>query len=257
MTWERIITPDIVDKGYYIYTIEQRDVDFTGRATHVDLTGYILRAAGDDADKNGFGVSDLNLDNCSWVLSRMCVEYFRRPVVGEQITVVTWVNEINRMMTTRNMTVTDGEGEAVAKAVTQWAVIDMDKRIALDIRQHVNYDDSLMEEPCPVEKPVRVPRLKTEPAFVKRVSYSDIDFNRHMNAMKYLEWMIDALPINCLLDREMRRMDMNFLHEARYGQQLRMAFEDGERSLFEISGEDGMPLCMAALTWSDNPAGQS
>lgn len=240
-----------MEKGRYSYTIEQRDVDFMNQITHVDFMGYIIQAAGDDADKNGFGISDLNCGNCSWVLSRICIEYLRRPVRDEKITVATWVNDIGRMMTTRNMVVKDEKGEVVANAVTQWAVIDIDKRVAVDIRSNVSYENAFIEDESPVEKPARVRRAESAPAFKRRVAYSDIDFNRHMNAMKYIGWMIDVLPVEYLCDRELRRIDVNFLHEARYGQEIAMKLDDGEFSVFEITGDGGLPLCRAAFTWRD------
>ena len=58
-------------KREYTYRIEPRDVDFMKRATLMSLADYILHTAGEDADRNGFGVRDLNLHNASWVLTRM------------------------------------------------------------------------------------------------------------------------------------------------------------------------------------------
>lgn len=242
-----------MEKGRYIYTVEQRDVDFANKITHVAFSNYMMRAAGDDADKNGFGVSDLNVGNCSWVLSRVAMEFIRRPESNEKITITTWVNDIGRMMTTRNMIITDSGEEVIAYAVTQWAVIDIEKRVAVDIRENVNYESAFIEESSPIEKPARVPRVVDGEIFTHKVAYSDMDFNRHMNAMKYLEWMIDVLPIEYMSGRDIRRIDINFLHEARYGQELAMKFMDGEKSLFEITNQEGLPLCRTAITWGDNP----
>ena len=49
-----------MEKGTYRYRVESRDVDFTLKASLASLCDYILRAAGDDADRNNFGVRDLN-----------------------------------------------------------------------------------------------------------------------------------------------------------------------------------------------------
>lgn len=241
----------MIEKGKYKYTVGQWDVDYTNRITHVAFADYMLHAAGDDADKNGFGIADLNLDNCSWVLSRVSVEYLRRPLSGEEITVTTWVNDISKLMTTRNMIITDEAGGVIANSVTQWAVIDIEKRVALDIRQNVDYAGSLNEEPCPIEKPARVKRVENGDVFNHRVAYSDMDFNKHMNALKYLEWMIDVLPLESVQDGGLRRLDINFLHEALYGQELTLKFEDGEeQSLFEITNREELPLCRASITWA-------
>ena len=45
------------------------------RATLMSLADYILHTAGEDADRGGFGVRDLNLHNASWVLTRMALAW--------------------------------------------------------------------------------------------------------------------------------------------------------------------------------------
>ena len=92
-------------KREYTYRIEPRDVDFMKRATLMSLADYILHTAGEDADRNGFGVRDLNLHNASWVLTRMALETVRMPEEYEQIRITTWVSDVTRVMTTRNFEV--------------------------------------------------------------------------------------------------------------------------------------------------------
>ena len=60
-------------KRTYNCRIEPRDVDFMRRASLMALVDYLLHPAGEDADRNGFGVRDLNLNNASWVLTRLAV----------------------------------------------------------------------------------------------------------------------------------------------------------------------------------------
>ncbi|MCD8071995.1 MAG: thioesterase [Alistipes sp.] len=220
--------------------------------THTSLLNHILQAAGDDADLNGFGIKDLNVGNCSWVLSRICAEFIRRPHHGENLAVRTWVADVGKLMTTRNMIVLDENGRRIAVAVTQWAVINLDTRHAVDIRENVDYRGKTSDEPLPADPPARVPRIDSGAVATKRVEYSDIDFNRHMNAMKYIEWIIDNVPIDLIPAGALRRMDVNFLKEAVYGQQLSLhTKEDGPGCrLFEIRAQSGDPLCRCALAFT-------
>lgn len=236
--------------GCYDYTVEQRDVDFRDKATYVAVMNYILQAAGDDADRNGFGIKDLNHDNCSWVLTRMAVEFGRDMERNERFTIRTWVNDVNRMATTRNMVVTDQAGQCVASAVTNWAVIDIDKRMSIDIRAHVDYESCVTAEPCPVEKPRKIAAAAAGSTTTHKVVYSDMDFNNHVTAVRYITWMFDMLPLEYITDRGLARIDVLFLHEALYGQTLSIGLEDSaDRSVFSIENEDGLSLCKAAMTW--------
>ncbi|MCD7970990.1 MAG: thioesterase [Alistipes sp.] len=239
------------ERGIYNYTVSQRDVDFTGKCSPASLMNHILQAAGDDADLNGFGIKDLNMGNCSWVLSRMCTEFNRRPSQGERISVRTWVSEVGRLMTTRNMVVFDGNREQVACAVTQWAVIDIDSRRALDIRANVDYRGKILDEPSPAGPPERIHKLDSEECAVKTVVYSDVDFNRHMNAMKYVEWILDHAPV-VRVTESLRRIDINFLKEALLGSRLSLICMEADGVVrYEIREQTaGDPLCRCGLTFS-------
>lgn len=241
-----------IKRGYYDYVIEARDLDQSQQATYAAINNYILRAAGEDADNNGFGVRDLNCDNCSWVLSRIAVEYYRRPHQDERITVRTWVNDVNRLMTTRNMEIRDEAGELITAAVTQWAMIDVARRSAVDIRQHVDYESAVVELPSPIANPARIAKVAPTISVPHRVCYSDIDFNGHVNSMKYMEWMMDMLPLEYVLGLMLERMDINYHHEALFGQVLNVGFEDGANSLFEITNDQGQMVCSASMKWKND-----
>ena len=237
-------------KGCYEYTIDARDLDYRGQAMLSAMIHYILDTAGQDADLNGFGVRDLNVDNCSWVLTRMCVEFHAWPAAGDAFTIRTWVNDVNRMTTTRNMEVTAADGTPIAAAVTQWAVIDIEKRTALDVRAHIDYEGRVSDEPSPVLPPVRIRRVSPQQAARHRVAYGDLDFNSHMNSLRYIGLMADMVPLEYYETCRIARVDINFILEALYGQELTVGYEqhDGE-SLFEIADAGGQALCRAAFKW--------
>lgn len=224
------------------------DIDFTGRATYIALISYIFKVAGEDADAKGFGVTDLNHDNCSWVLTRLSTEFSRRLPLGEEFSIETWVNDVNRMITTRNMILRDSKGEEFAWAVTQWTVIDLDKRRALDIREHANHENMLVDKPSPITNPDRLRSLdEPEHSVDHRVVYSDLDFNRHVNSGKYIEWMVDMLPLEWATEREVERIDMNFVNETIHGDNLVINYKDDEGvAMFEVV-RDETSICRASI----------
>ena len=123
----------MAEKSRYNYRVEPQDVDFTLRATIPSLGGSILNTAGIDAHGKGFGVDALNADNHSWVLSRMAVEFDCQPTQYTDYTVATWISDYGRVLSTRNFTLTDAAGREFGRAVTQWAMIDLQSRSAIDL----------------------------------------------------------------------------------------------------------------------------
>ena len=105
----------MAEKTGYTYYADPQQVDFTLRMTVPALANEVLNTAGVDAQRKGFGIDKLNKENRSWVLSRMAIEIDDRPEQYTSYEIVTWVNEYNRMLSTRNFTLHDAAGrDAVA-----------------------------------------------------------------------------------------------------------------------------------------------
>ena len=79
--------------------------------------------------------------------------------------------------------------------------------------------------------------------------YSDIDFNRHFNTIRYLQLIFDRLPVEAIAEDRPFRLDVHFLHESRLGDQLRIVCEEKEGGYqFEISTEE-QPCVRALVRW--------
>ena len=207
-------------KTAYPFRVEPQEVDFSLRITLVALGGNILNIAGIDAHTKGFGVDALNKDNFSWVLSRIAFEFDYRPGEYVKYEIATWISDYGRMLSTRNCEMTE------------------------------SHNDAIVECPSPAEKPRKVPAPDAEPVLTHKVAYSDIDFNRHVNTMRYIEMMLDVLPIERFAEERPLRLDINFLKEARYGQTLSVALEErGSQTLVEIRSDAGAALCRGAFEW--------
>lgn len=238
-------------KTAYPFRVEPQEVDFSLRITLVALGGNILNIAGIDAHTKGFGVDALNKDNFSWVLSRIAFEFDYRPEEYEKYEIATWISDYGRMLSTRNFELTDQTGVCFGRVVSQWCMLDLSKRTAVDLRAVAeSHNDAIVECPSPAEKPRKVPAPDAEPVLTHKVAYSDIDFNRHVNTMRYIEMMIDMLPVELLMQETPVRFDIHFLRECRYGQTLSVGYEQrGRTALFEIRSDEGTPAVRASIEW--------
>lgn len=241
----------MAEKSHYNYRVEPQDVDFTLRATIPSLGSAILNTAGVDAHGKGFGVDALNADNHSWVLSRMAVEFDSQPTQYTDYTIATWINEYGRVLSTRNFTLTDAAGTEFGRAVTQWAMIDLKSRSALDLSWVGDaHADAIVDAPSPTDKPRKIREVNPAQTVEHKVVYSDIDFNRHVNTMRYIEMMIDMLPLEMLMQEAPVRFDIHFLRECRYGQTLAVGYEQrGRTALFEIRNDAGTAAVRASIEW--------
>ena len=165
----------------YDFPVILQDVDYMSKIKLVSFTDKILSAAGMDADRLGFGVGDLNIENCTWVLSRFAVQTQTMPRVGDRLSISTWINQYGRVLTTRNFIITNQNGAEIAKAITLWAMLDIKRRTPVDLSHIEEALRHTEPEPSPIEQPMRIKTTGLPVLAKHNVAYSDIDFNGHVS----------------------------------------------------------------------------
>ena len=130
-------------------------------------------------------------------------------------------------------------------------MIDLQSRSAIDLSWVGDaHADAIVDAAPPTDKPRKIRAVNPTATTEHRVVYSDIDFNRHVNTMRYIEMMLDMLPVGMLTQEAPVRLDIHFLKECRFGQMLTVGCEQRERSaLFEISGDGAAAAVRASIEW--------
>lgn len=228
--------------------VQPKSVDCTRRASVAAIIGYMLDVAGEDADRKGFGISALDSASNTWVLSRLAVDIAAQPKQYEEIAVDTWVNEFNRLSSTRNFRIHRGE-ECVAKGVSQWCMLNMESRQVVDMSLLKDtYLKAMVEEPSPIPAPARLRPITPVGSTSRPVVYSDIDFNRHVNTLRYIDLIFDNVPLSLIEQNNGLRIDINFIAEAVYGETLTIGWAcEGNIWNFEISSSPERVLCRAKV----------
>lgn len=232
----------------YPFTIQPENVDFTLRASVASIISYMLNVAGTDAHRKGFGVEALQGHSFTWVLSRLAVDINTQPRQYSNIEIDTWVNEFNRLSSTRNFKMRIGE-DVIAAGVSQWCMLNMETRQAVDMTQLKDiYERAMVAEPSPITAPARLRDIEPQASVSRPVAYSDIDFNRHVNTLRYIDLIFDSLPIELIEKNNSMRLDINFIAEALYGEVLTIGWtSEGNVWQFEISSDSGKKLCRAKI----------
>lgn len=238
-----------MEKSVFKFIVAPQYVDFTSRASLSGMCDMILHAAGQDAYRRGFGIDVLAEKNFGWVLSRLCVELDYMPKEYSEFTLYTWIGGYNRLASTRNFELVDAEGRVFGRAVSQWCMLDFATRMPVDMNTLAKvHEGTIVDAPSPCAQPKRIGAVAGEPQMVHKVAYSDIDFNRHMNTMRYIDLMSDAMPIEKLEKLEGLRLDLNFVKEARYGDELSLYVDAAEGGYtFEFKNQATEALCRAII----------
>ena len=182
----------------------------------------------------------------------MAVEFDRMPEQFEQFEIATWINpHTSRILSTRNFEFLDEQGSVFGRAVSQWCVIDFEKRMPVSLEEIEYLINPVYpcDEPSPCDTPRKVRGIVPTTTRKHEVRYSDIDFNRHVNTMRYIRMMLNTLPIEYLTDNRPLRLDIHFANECKLGQILTINYEQRDNiSMFEIRNENAI-ACTAAIEW--------
>lgn len=187
------------------------------------LAQRVIEIATEHADIIGVGFDVMMKDNLAWVLSRMSIEMNRMPRVREEYSITTWIESYNRHYSERNMEITGANGEVLGFVRTIWFAIDLNKRTPGDLSMLESLAITVSDRPCPIEKQGRL-RPIGEPTHVGeyRFRYSDIDFNNHVNSVKYMELLLNQWPLEYHQLHDIARFEIAYLHETHFDDEVKV-----------------------------------
>ena len=204
----------------------------TNAAGKMPITLVVERAieiATEHANALGIGYSKLAEHRLGWVLARLSVEVVRYPDINEVYSMTTWIEGYNRFFSDRCYEMNDAEGRPLAYIRSMWVAIDMQTRTMADLCNLEREKFPVVERTCPLAK-LRAPLIKkgtpvdeSEYTF----KYCDIDFNRHVNTIRYLDLVLNQNSMEFYDKHTVRRLDVSFEHECYYGQTVRLLTGDG------------------------------
>ena len=140
--------------------------------------------------------SDLLDDGKALMLARVDLAIPEEIFLDESLAASSWPCESTRATFLRNYTLTR-DGKTVAAADTQWSLVDTESRKILKVSD-ADFSNYWMGEHKPLIKGKF--KITNEIAAAmhtvgsKTVSYSDLDYNGHMNNTYYLDVLCDFIP---------------------------------------------------------------
>lgn len=239
--------------GVYKCPIDAYLSDFRGKATLPMLGGFMLQAATRHAEERGFGYSSMTDKKRAWVLTRMNIVIDEYPNNDTVIDVCTWVADVNKLFTERCFAFKNQEGKAIGYARSLWSAIDVETRRPTNIMDLDGLKDYISDEPCPIDpagKIVQEKDLLYASSF--EVLYSDIDINKHLSSMKYIEHFVNIFPLEIHSQKEICRIELNYIMEGHYGTKLDIYQKETGENVFllEMKCDDKM-ICTSRITWKN------
>lgn len=235
------------------FPIRSYDVDFEGRATLPSLCRFMQEAALKHVAHLGIGVSHLRSKSLSWVLARQRITIDEFPSLDETITIRTEPTGKDRIFCYRNFTILDATNNIIGEACTVWFVMDQQDKNPQrpDSYFTVEFNDGSKGTTPTKLKKLPNPNMADVSKSLK-VSYRDLDMNEHVNNVRYIEWIIDSFPLEHIKNHTLRELEINYLAEALYDNEISIGREDKQDLLFLHSLKrpaDNSDICRARTSW--------
>jgi medium-chain acyl-[acyl-carrier-protein] hydrolase len=202
-----------------IKTIESTEVDFNKNYRAYSLMCATQEIANDHACSLQFGYKDLIQFDCVWVLSRMKVIFISHPKWEQKVKLSTWHKGINGIFSLRDFDIRSIEDNSpMVLSTSSWLILNVKNRKMQRV-DHILGESALssasinnaIAQPCQkLISPQNSTYIRS-----KEVFYSDVDFNLHTNNAKYVEWALDCIDTDMLLNKEIEEYQINFNHESK------------------------------------------
>ena len=203
------------------YSVRHNETDLTGRMSIPALGDCMLDIAGLHANEIEWGIDHLQHGGLTWVIAGMKFHIFRLPMIDSRFKIETHVAAYSRISTQRDFVAFDDDGK-IAEVSTEWLIINMENRRPVFINDFVPRlsEICMPEGALPKFKHLRTCNFPVSAEMSRRIAYSDIDINRHLYSMRYLQMALDTFDIDYLAGSNISTVDVNFISEVLCGEDV-------------------------------------
>jgi len=234
------------------YTIHSYEADVKSRASAASLLQFMQESAWNHAEHLELGYSHLIDKNLAWVMARLKLRIHSFPSWHTRITLETWPTALDKLFAYRDFRIRSQDNSVLALGTTTWLVIDVNTRRPRRTSSyfHLEHDDQeqalghFADKVAPVES--------CDSTSERKVTFSHLDVNGHVNNVKYLEYVIDNYSYDFLNAHHLYELEMNFLNEALLGDTLniRTRHVDERTHIHSLSNvKDKRECCRIKTIW--------
>ena len=213
------------------FQIRPTEVDRYGRLKPSAMLLYIQQTAGEHSDSYSLTYDALAQRGIFWAVMRHQIEITRLAREHETVTLETWPMPTTRVAYPRSTVAYDEQGNVLFRSICLWILMDLNNRSMLVPKKSgVEVDGFIRGDELPTPKSLLPLDLAQHTP--RKVVFSDLDRNGHMNNARYLDWVQDLLPSDHHRDHPIRELTLCYINEALESQDLDLTWDrDGDGTL--------------------------
>jgi len=222
-----------------IRNIASKDVDLNDLMRPSAALDKFQDMAGAHADMIGVGYDEVyGKHNLVWVILFEQLEVVSRlPKFNEEVYVNTWPKRQYKLEFEREYEIRDMDNNLLIKGISNWVLIDATKR-RIARTDSISFNGEYIDKCNYLEKQPRRLNLVCNEV-IKSLEYkvllTDLDHNGHMNNARYLD-AIYNLFFDDKNKKSFKKVQIAFVHEAYYGQTIKINYFKTEDNLDAYTG---------------------
>lgn len=229
------------------YITKWHDTDANRQIRPSALVTYLQETANEHLIQVGISLDNLrDRYGLAFILGSISVRVYEPLFSGDAIDVETWTCGTKGYRHNRCFRVLK-EGKTVAEATSVWALIKLSDGSLVrveDMPYRIEPEEPIALSDLPPR--LRMPSLsEMELAGERRIVYSDIDYNGHMNNTRYPDMLCDFLPE--MRDCRITGMALFYRHEAAFAHTLRVFCAKAEDGYLVCTVDEDGTICTEAL----------
>ncbi|MGN0979600.1 MAG: acyl-[acyl-carrier-protein] thioesterase [Candidatus Avoscillospira sp.] len=212
--------------------------EFPTRVAYTDIDGQMAltlrgamtmmqEAAIVHAAQRGYSIYDIPRTHVIWMLVQWRVRMVGRAMWNDDLVVETWPRSMARVTSDRDFLLRDVQGRTVAVGQSTWILVNTDTGRATRITPEIEAAFDLTDRDVFDTPLAELPEGPGETTFRGAVQHRDLDTNRHMNNLVYLDYALQALPED-LRDRSFPELGIRYSRQMRLGDEIQCVFHRGE-----------------------------
>lgn len=229
------------------YTVKWHDTDANRLIRPSALVTYLQETANEHLIDIGISLDELrDRHGLAFILGGLSVCVYESLSSGDDIEVETWTCGTRGFRHNRCFSVTRG-GKTVAEATSQWALIKLADGSLVkveDMPYHIEPEEPITLPDLPLRLKM-LPLAEMDFAGERRIVYSDIDYNGHMNNTRYPDMFCDFIPE--MRESRVTGLVQSFRKEAVFAHTLRVFRQKTEDGYLVCTIDEDGNVCTEAL----------
>lgn len=232
-----------------VYTCKTRigleDVGYSNRITNQAIIKILENAGEMHSESVNLGLNNIEEIGFSWIILGWKVKVITRPKYNEELTVNTWGRDSNKAFTYRDYEIYDETGNLCVIATSKWAIVDIRegclKKITPEIINAYKCEaKNVFEENYNL-------KLKEPKTQISELTYKaqrrDIDINKHVHNLYYLDFAYEALPQEIYEKCEFNNIEIMYKRQIKLNDEIKCIYsKEDSQNIVTIKSLDESKL---------------